>query len=256
MDPGFLPQFPLALSYPLLFGLLLLAGMLGGEGARALGLPRIVGYVVVGAAIAPSVEALALGPLVDQSGIFVDLALGLVLFDLGRRMNLDWMKRDWTLVASGAAESLLTFAAVFAALVALDFRVIDSAIAASIAIGTSPAVVLLIVQDTRSEGQVTERALNLVALNSLLASILSTILVASPNLEELRHVEETLLHPAYLFVGSLLLGAAVARVARILARAVEKSPDLHFTLIAGMVVAAVGLAPLLKESAILPPLAF
>ena len=256
MDPGFLPQFPLALSYPLLFGLLLIAGMLGGEAARALGLPRIVGYVVVGGMIAPLIEALALNPLVDQARIFVDLALGLVLFDLGRRMNLDWMKRDWTLAASGAAESFLTFGAVFAALVALDFRVIDSAIAASIAIGTSPAVVLLIVQDTRSEGQVTERALNLVALNSLLASILSTILVASPDLVELRHVEETLLHPAYLFVGSLVLGAAVASLARILARAVEKSPDLHFTLIAGLVVAAVGLATLLKVSVILALLAF
>ena len=166
MDPGFLPQFPLALSYPLLFGLLLLAGMLGGEAARALGLPRIVGYVVVGGMIAPVIEALALNPLVEQARIFVDLALGLVLFDLGRRMNLDWMKRDWTLAASGAAESFLTFGAVFASLVALDFRVVDSAIAASIAIGTSPAVVLLIVQDTRSEGQVTERALNLVALNA------------------------------------------------------------------------------------------
>ena len=225
MDPGFLPQFPLTLSYPLLFGVLLLAGTLGGEASRALRLPRIVGYVVVGALIAPLAEVLSLDPLVDQARIFVDLALGLVLFDLGRRMNLEWMKRDWTLAASGAAESAATFGAVFAALVALDFRAVDAAIVAAIAIGTSPAVVLLIVQDTRAEGQVTERALNLVALNSLLASILSTLLLASPHLGAQHRIEESLLHPAYLFVGSLVLGAIVAGLARMLARAVEKTPD-------------------------------
>src|SRR5207302_1680330 len=44
MNPAFLPQLPFALSYPLLFGLLLVAGMLGGEAARAVRLPRLLGY--------------------------------------------------------------------------------------------------------------------------------------------------------------------------------------------------------------------
>jgi len=35
MNPAFLPSLPFALSYPLLFGVLLVAGMLGGEAARA-----------------------------------------------------------------------------------------------------------------------------------------------------------------------------------------------------------------------------
>src|SRR6476661_10617227 len=147
MSSTFLPTLPLQFSYPLLFAVLLVAGMLGGEMARAARLPRIVGYVIVGMVFAPLGDAMSFEPLIDAGRIFVDLALGLVLFDLGRRMDLQWMKREWTLAASGAAESFLTFGAVFAALVALDFRVVDSAIAASIAIGTSPAVVLLIVQD-------------------------------------------------------------------------------------------------------------
>jgi Kef-type K+ transport system membrane component KefB len=69
-------------------------------------------------------------------------------------------------------------------------------------------------------------------------------------------VESALLHPAYLFIGSLLLGGAVAAFARMVARSVEKTKDLHFTLIAGMVVAAVGIASMLKLSVILALLAF
>jgi Kef-type K+ transport system membrane component KefB len=171
-------------------------------------------------------------------------------------MDLQWMKRDWTLAASGLAESLLAFGAVFATLLAFDFSPVKAGLAAAIAMATSPAVVLLIVQDTRAEGQVTERALNLVALNSLLASILTTILLATAHLEARMDVDTALLHPAYLFIGSLALGAAMSQLARWIARAVEKTKDLHFTLIAGLVVSAVGLAAVLKLSVILALLAF
>ena len=256
MSPSFLPSLPLQFSYPLLFAVLLVAGMLGGEMARAARLPRIVGYVVVGMVFAPLGNAMSFVPLLDAGRIFVDLALGLVLFDLGRRMDLQWMKREWTLAATGLAESFLAFGAVFATLLWFDVSPVKAGIAAAICMATSPAVVLLVVQDTKAEGQVTERALNIVALNSLLASIVTTILLASAHLEARVDVEIALLHPAYLFLGSLALGAAVASVARLLARPVEKTRDLHFALIAGMVVGAVGLAIMLKLSVILALLAF
>jgi len=256
MSSTFLPSLPLQFSYPLLFAVLLVAGMLGGEMARAARLPRIVGYVLVGMVFAPLADAMSFEPLIDSGRIFVDLALGLVLFDLGRRMDLQWMKREWTLAATGLAESLLCFGAVFTTLLWFDIPAVKAGIAAAISMATSPAVVLLVVQDSRAEGQVTERALNLVALNSLLASIVTTILLASAHLEARMDVEIALLHPAYLFLGSLALGAAVASAARLLARTVEKTKDLHFTLIAGMVVGAVGLAIMLKLSVILALLAF
>jgi len=256
MSSTFLPTLPLQFSYPLLFAVLLVAGMLGGEMARAARLPRILGYVVVGMVFAPLANAMSMEPIIDVGRVFVDLALGLVLFDLGRRMDLQWMKREWTLAATGLAESLLSFGAVFVTLQWFDVGAVKAGIAAAIAMATSPAVVLLVVQDTRAEGQVTERALNIVALNSLLASIVTTILLASVHLEAKVDVEVALLHPAYLFLGSLALGAAVASAARLIARTVEKTRDLHFTLIAGMVIGAVGFAIMLKLSVILALLAF
>lgn len=256
MNLRFLPELPLTLSYPLLFGVLLVAGMLGGEAARALRLPRVIGYVLVGFAIAPVASAMNIGPLLDEARIFVDVGLGLVLFDLGRRMDIAWLKRDWTLAASGVAESLLTFALVFAALSWMDVAPLMAGIAAAIAMSTSPAVVLLVTQDTRSEGQVTERALTLVALNSLLASVVVTMLTASVHYEARLDLDTAVLHPLYLFAGSLALGGVTARAARLLARQVERSPELHFTLLAGLVLAAVGLAQAGKLSVILALLAF
>jgi Kef-type K+ transport system membrane component KefB len=256
MSASFLPSLPFNLSYPLLFGVLLVAGMLGGELARALRAPRIIGYVVVGFVFGPLATAMGMGPLIDEARIFVDLALGLVLFDLGRTMDLKWMRRDWSLAVSGLAESVLTFAAVFATLLAFDFRAVQAGIAAAIAMTTSPAVVLLTVHDTRSEGQVTERSLNLVALNGLLASIIVTIMLGSAHFETRMDVETAILHPLYLFLGSLALGAGMAWAARVIARAVEKDREVHFSLVAGLVVAGVGLATLLKLPVILALLAF
>lgn len=256
MSASFLPSLPFDLSYPLLFGVLLVAGMLGGELARALRLPRMIGYSVVGFVFGPLASAMGLGPLIDEARIFVDLALGLVLFDLGRRMDIRWMRRDWTLAATGLAESVLTFALVFFTLEALDFRPLHAGLAAAIAMTTSPAVVLLAVHDTRAEGQVTERALNLVALNGLFASIIVTIMLGGAHYESRAAVETVVLHPLYLFGGSMFLGAFMAWAARVIARAIERDREVHFTLLAGLVVAAVGLSTLLKLPVVLALLSF
>lgn len=256
MGVAFLPSLPFELSYPLLFGVLLVAGMLGGEIARAFRIPRMIGYAVVGFVFGPFATAMGLDPLIDEARIFVDLALGLVLFDLGRRMDLKWMRRDWTLAATGLAESLLTFILVFFTLGWFDFRPVQAGLAAAIAMTTSPAVVLLTVHDTRSEGQVTERALNLVALNGLFASVIVTLMLGSAHFESAKAIETVLLHPLYLFLGSLALGAAMAWTARVIARAVEKDREVHFSLLTGLAIAAVGLATLLKLPVILALLSF
>ena len=57
MNASFLPALPFELSYPLLFGVLLVAGMLGGEIARAVRLPRMIGYAVVGFVFGPANSA-------------------------------------------------------------------------------------------------------------------------------------------------------------------------------------------------------
>jgi Kef-type K+ transport system membrane component KefB len=256
MGASFLPSLPLELSYPLLFGVLLVAGMMGGELARLLRLPRILGYVVVGFVLAPLGAAMGMKALIDEARIFVDLALGLVLFELGRRMDLRWMKRDLSLLATGVVESVLTFGAVFAALLLFDVDAVKAGLAAAMAMTTAPTVLLFMAHELSAEGQVTERAINLAALNGLLASIVATLMLGSAHFHRNLDIERAVFMPLYLVVGSLLLGAAMAGFARVVARAVERSPDVHFTLILGLVAAAVGLASLLRVPVILALLAF
>ncbi len=121
--PSFLPQYPFVTSPLLLFGLLLLAGVIGGEVMkRVLALPRIVGYVLVGLALGASGLNWLDAKMVREAWIFVDMALGLILFELGRRLDFVWLKREPWLAATGVLESVLAFACVFFALLYFDVK--------------------------------------------------------------------------------------------------------------------------------------
>jgi len=254
---SFLPDFPLPPSPVLLFGLLLLAGLIGGELAkRLLRLPRIVGYVLTGLALGASGFDLLGERLVKEAWIFVDIALGLIVFELGRRLDLGWFRRDPWLAATGVMESALAFVLVMGALVYFDVKPIYAAVAASIAIATSPAVVMVVAQELKAQGQVTERALSLVAINSVIAFVTATMLLAWIHHEYKAGWQTIILHPVYLLAGSLLLGYAVALGAVLLARWLGKSEHGQFVADLALIVITVGLARMLEFSVVLSLLSF
>jgi Kef-type K+ transport system membrane component KefB len=255
--PSFFPHYPFALNPLLLFGLLLLAGLAGGELARRLArLPRVVGYVVVGMVLGAGGLNFLDESAVRDAWIFVDMALGLILFELGRRLDLNWFRRDPWLAATGVVESALSFALVMGALVWFDVRPIHAAVAASIAIATSPAVVMVVAQDLKAEGQVTERALSLVAINSVIAFVTSTMLLSVIHREYQSGWQIAFLHPLYLLAGSLLLGYAASLAAVALARSLGRSDSWHFVGMLALVVVTVGLARMLQLSVVLALLVF
>src|SRR5262245_59570427 len=90
----FLPEWPLMLGQFVLFGALLIAGLLGGELAQRLGLPRITGYVLIGLASGPEALGLLQTPLTREARALIDLALGLVVFELGHRLDFEWLKKN------------------------------------------------------------------------------------------------------------------------------------------------------------------
>lgn len=253
----FPPQFPLVPNPVLLFGLLLLAGLAGGELARrVLRLPRIVGYALIGLALGKSgVGALDAG-LVKEGWIFVDIALGLILFELGRRLHFAWLRNDRWLLATGLVESALSFGCIYVALSLFGVRPIHAALAAAIGIATSPAVVLLVAQELKAEGQVTERAMNLVALNSVIAFVLTTMLLSWLHHEYHASWAMIALHPVYLLGGSLLLGYLASLAAILLARWIGKHAERQLVMLLSLIVLTIGAARMLELSVLFALLAF
>lgn len=259
----FLPPLPPAIEPTTLFAGLLLAGLLGGELAHKLKLPRLLGWILTGlllGQVGPHLSPrLSLEPLLGETRLFFDIAVGLILFDLGRRLDLSWLQRDRALLAASLLESGLAFAAMAGVLSLFNFTPLEAGLAAAIGLSTSPAVVLLVVREARAEGQVTERCLALVAINTLLAFLAATTLLSVAHTEHNAPWRTALLHPLYLLLGSLLLGALAARLVLWGARLLGKGPDAKFAqfiLLAGMLLAAVGLAHALYLSVFLALLVF
>src|SRR5574340_714467 len=253
----FLPHWPSAVSPLLLFSILLLVGLAAGElSQRVLRLPRITGYVIAGIVFGQLSRTLGGRSLLEDAGLFADIGLGLVLFELGRRFDAAWRRRDKWLLATGLIESAATFALVYAALRYFDFHAHWAAVAAAVAMATSPAAVLLVVRDNRAEGQVTERALAFTAINCITAGIVTTMLLSWLHVEYRSGWLNLVLHPLYLLVGAALLAWMLAHALILAGRACGKREAAQFVLLIGGVLLAVGLAELLRLSVLLALLLF
>lgn len=257
MSPEFLPSFPPAFSQAALFGALLVVGLIAGEAARRYAaLPRITGYVLAGAILGPQGSGVLSGDTLFDLRLLIDLSIGLVVFELGSRLDFGWLKRNPWLFATALAESVLSFGAVYGALVYYDFRPLLAAMAAAIGTATSPAVVMLVAHELRAEGQITERMLLFTAVNSVFAFVALTLLLPWLHLEHKVGWQEALLHPVYLLAGSAVLGFIASAALLRLAGWLGKREERQFVLLVAMVVVAVGVAHALRLSVSLTLITF
>lgn len=249
MDYAFLPEWPPALGPLSWFAVLLVAATAGGELAwRMLRLPRIVGYVIAGMLLGPYGIGIIDHAMHGELRVLVVVALGLLLFELGHRLSVSWLRSNPWLFAASVVEAALTYVASYSVLRACD---VDSQVAsgaAAIAVSTSPAVVVRLTAELRSQGQVTERLLMLAALNSVYAVLAVTLWLAWQHTGSMGGPIGLALQPVYAVCGSVLLAAAGATVLAWLHDALGPAEETDFLVLTGVIVAAIALALALKLS--------
>jgi len=204
---------PLAITALLFFAALLLAE----AAVRVLRVPRIAALVVAGVligALRRSSEAAALMPL---PRVLLEALAMVLLFEVGQRVPLGWLRRNPWLIAASFGESAVTFIAIYAVL-ALGFAIplFDSAFVAVICMTASPIVVMSVSKDLGARGQVSERSLLYCTLSSVYAVLLVQFFPAG--YRAAAHVDITsVVQPVYLLAGSFLLGALAAAALRLYA---------------------------------------
>jgi Kef-type K+ transport system membrane component KefB len=219
--------------------LALLAAAFGEVAARWLSAPRLIGYLAAGACFGAGgylLRALNMEQLPTATLQFsLEFTAAIIAFDLGQRVSFGWLRRNPALLGASLLESGLTFATVFAVLRWLEVAHLASALIATVSMSTSPAVVLAVTREARSQGQVTERVLLLTALNSIYAVILSTLLLAWARVETRGLLDDYLLHPLYLITGSLALAALGARILLLVAGFIGRDRAAQLTLMLAVV---------------------
>jgi Kef-type K+ transport system membrane component KefB len=260
MDLSFLPDWPPAFPAAVaVAALALLAAAFGEVAARWLKAPRLLGYLAAGAFFGAGgyvLRALNMEQLPTATLQFsLEFTAAIIAFDLGQRVSFGWLRRNPALLGASVLESGLTFAIVFAALRWLEVAPLASALIATVSMSTSPAVVLAVTREARSQGQVTERVLLLTALNSIYAVVLTTLLLAWARVETRGLLDDYLLHPLYLIAGSLALAALGARVLLLVAGFVGRDRAAQLTLMLAVVWIVFASALALRLSPLLASLA-
>ena len=169
-DFAFLLQ---SIAWPLV---LLLAWFLAELFFERWHIPRVTSYVAVG----------LIGGLVNLPGLTTDVpglpflanvALSLVLFELGYRINLRWFRHNPWMLALGVVESFVTFGLIYWVSGWFELPVDHRLIIAALSISASPAGVVRVANELRSAGQVTERVLHLCAINCILSAVALKLVV-------------------------------------------------------------------------------
>lgn len=190
--------------------LLIIIAVVAGEAVRRwTRLPRACGHMLVGVIASPLALRLLDRTDLDPWKPLLDLAVGVLVFELGARIRPRWLIDNPALALQSVAEALLAALAVTGALVALGAPPLSAALAGAVAMATSPVITMAAVHETQPRGQVTERLLIMSTLNSVVAVLALKIwlVISSADVPVRAELPAALANSVYVLCGSFLLGA-------------------------------------------------
>ncbi|MCE3267905.1 MAG: Na/H transporter [Burkholderiales bacterium] len=246
------------INYPQLVWpiVLLLAWSFGEAGTYLTKIPRITFYMLFGFIFAKH----QIGPLptIDHSGILslVNIIAGLILFKFGYRINLRWIWSHPIILVTSLVESGITFIAVFMLSRLFGISILPSLEFASLFMATSPFVIMNIVDNEQSAGQVTERILHLTALNCILAIFVFKLISGLMVFEKSGSVWQATSASFIMIVLSTILGIGSALLLSIIIKRSKLMAHKSIILLSIIIILVVGIAGSMHISSIIAALSF
>jgi Kef-type K+ transport system membrane component KefB len=221
--------------------------------ARFTPLPRLLGYLAVGMLVGP--HGLGWESPHAVPPLLVDLAIALLVFEAGYRANPRWILHNGGILAMSVAEAALTVIAVGGFMLAIGAAPLAAIVVATVALVSSPVGIVLVVQDARAAGQVTERLFLAAALATIYAAVAAKATVAGLQFER-NAAGEVLVVSLYFLAGSVGLAGAAAWLLRPV-RGLLHLTGTHVTaLLFAALLLIVYVAQTLKLSPLIAALAF
>jgi Kef-type K+ transport system membrane component KefB len=184
------------------------AWLAGEFGHRLTGVPRVSFYSLAGFVLASGQAGVLPASAGSTVLIMADIAFGLILFELGYRINLRWLRTNPWIGVAGLVEAGATFGAVYLVATAFGSAQMTALMLAALSMATSPATVVRVINELRSSGQVTERVMHLSALNCVLAVFAFNLLVGYSLFRTTEELGDAALNSLVMLALSALTGAA------------------------------------------------
>ena len=144
-----------------------------GRLARLAKLPSLIGYMLVGVILGPSILHLFDEPSMERLSFITEIALGFVAFSIGSELNMFTLKRlGGGIISIILAESFGAFFIVVLAVYALTRDLPLALIFGSMAPASAPAGTVAVIQECRAKGSLTTTLYAVVGFDDGLAIII------------------------------------------------------------------------------------
>lgn len=238
-----------------LIGLLAVVVFLGSKVFQRLGIPQVVGYIVVGVVLGNSFLNVVPLELTEELTFISEIALGLIGFDMGSHLRLRALRRLGRSIALILLfEAVGTFALVTAGIYVITQSWHTALIFGALSSATAPAATVDVLAEYDAKGPLTTSLLAVVGMDDALALVMYSIAAALAE-SSFAHsgapsVIQLLGLPIFEIGGSIILGLAAGWLLDLIMRRMEKHHDAMAVSI-GFVFLCVGLSQAVGLSLIL-----
>ncbi|MBN1621601.1 MAG: cation:proton antiporter [Endomicrobiales bacterium] len=238
-----------------LVGLSIIMGFAGGKLFKKLKFPSVVGYLIMGIILGPSLLNILELPVVENMDIISDFALGIVAFSIGTSLRIAVMRNlgagVFTIILG---ESFGAFILVAAAVYLLTKKMYLALVFGALAPASAPAGTWVVLQEYRAKGPLTNTILAVVGLDDGLAifiyafaaAIAKVLIVGGHTLS----FKQMILTPVAGILSAILMGGVIGLILISLLRKLQDKKD-YFILSLGAIVLCTGLSKMFDLSLIL-----
>lgn len=234
--------------------IMILGGMACGRLVKLIKLPNVTGYLIAGLLLGPSILNIIPDNVSLGTPIVSEIALGFIAFSIGGEFKLSYFKRvgkSSVVIAVLAAFLATAFVVVGLLIVGCDlpFALLLGAIAAA----TAPAATIMVINQYKAKGPVTQTLLSVVAIDDAIALMLFGVAAAIANSitsPGTGSVFTLLLMPLIEIFGAIIFGFLLGMILTYCLRWFKKDGN-RLSLTVAFVFLGAGIATLFNFSALL-----
>ena len=242
----------------LVVGVITALGLYFGKAVRHIRLPSIIGFMIIGVLLGPSLVNLIDDGLRENLSFVTEIALGFVAISIGLELSFGVLRRQgWGIILIILSESFLAFFVVTGGIYLLTGDLPLALIFGAVAPASAPAGTVAVIRENSARGPLTQSLYAVVGFDDGLGIVIfgfASAVARSILLRESGGISEgfwrTMGPPLEEIALSLGLGALLGVVFSVLARRFESSRDIYILTFATVLI-AIGLSLRLHLSLIL-----
>jgi len=230
-------------------GIAAIVGFYSGRGARKIKLPSILGYMLIGIVLGPSLLNMFNESSLEKLSFITQIALGFVAFSIGSELSLSSLKRLGPgIISIILAESFAAFIVVSIAVYLLTRDLPMAIVFGAVAPASAPAGTVAVIQEYKAKGSLTKALYAVVGFDDGLAILIFGFAAAVAKTLLIHQAGETtggfaaaLAAPAKEIGLSLIIGGIIGFVFCLMVRKLHNPGDI-LVIVFGAIVLGTGLS--------------